>query len=293
MVAPSGTTVPVTSGTSSSEECPPDTRSATHGAGSGPCSSWSTATWAARWFTPYSGLPSAYAYALAAATPTMSAPARPGPAVTATASMSAGLTPALANAPSITGTIASRCARDATSGTTPPKRACWSIDDATSSASSVRPRTIPAPVSSHDVSIPSTNGSSVTTQVLPHHDRVHVGGLVVALPDADLHESAPQVQPSGPGVVLPHLQEHLVAALPAGRVDQRPEQGRSDAVPPAVRGDRDREHVRAHAAGDEHQPGVASQARPPRPVIPDGLAVRHQVKPAVGGLGYLVREHLR
>src|SRR5215472_12838728 len=59
IVAPSGTTEPVTSGTSSSEECPPDTSSATHGDGSGPCSSWSTATCAARWFTPYSGLPSA------------------------------------------------------------------------------------------------------------------------------------------------------------------------------------------------------------------------------------------
>ncbi len=73
----------------------------------------------------------------------MSAPARPGPAVTATASMSSGRTPALANAPSMTGTIASRCARLATSGTTPPNRACWSIDDATSSARSSRPRTIP------------------------------------------------------------------------------------------------------------------------------------------------------
>ena len=40
----------------------------------------------------------------------------PGPAVTATASMSDGRTPAFAKAPSSTGTIASRCARLATSG---------------------------------------------------------------------------------------------------------------------------------------------------------------------------------
>ena len=78
----------VTSSTRSSEEWPPETSSARHGSGSGPCSSWSTATWAARWFTPYSGLSSAIASALAAATPTSSAPARPGPAVTAIASTS-------------------------------------------------------------------------------------------------------------------------------------------------------------------------------------------------------------
>ena len=52
MVEPSGTTSVATSGTSSSEECPPDTSSAIAGAGSGPCSSWSTATCAARWLTP-------------------------------------------------------------------------------------------------------------------------------------------------------------------------------------------------------------------------------------------------
>ena len=47
-----------TSGTSSSDEWPPETSRAMTGAGSGPCSSWSTATCAARWLTPYSGLPS-------------------------------------------------------------------------------------------------------------------------------------------------------------------------------------------------------------------------------------------
>ena len=51
-VEPSGSTPRVTSVTSSSEECPPLTSRARHGSGSGPCSTWSTATWAARWFTP-------------------------------------------------------------------------------------------------------------------------------------------------------------------------------------------------------------------------------------------------
>ena len=57
------------------------------------------------------------------------------------------------------GTIASRCARLATSGTTPPNRACSSTLLATASASSVWPRTMPTPVSSHDVSMPRTRGS--------------------------------------------------------------------------------------------------------------------------------------
>ena len=162
MVAPSGMTSSATSGTSSSEECPPDTSRATAGDGSVPCSSWSTAMCAARWLTPYSGLPSAKAYALAAATPTSSAPARPGPAVTATASIWPGRTPAVARARSKVGIIASRCARLATSGTTPPKRACSSTLDATASASRSWPRTSPMPVSSQDVSMPSTSGETIT-----------------------------------------------------------------------------------------------------------------------------------
>src|SRR4029077_13036117 len=55
MVAPRGMTSSATSGTSSSEECPPDTSRATAGDGSVPCSNWSTAMCAARGLTPYSG----------------------------------------------------------------------------------------------------------------------------------------------------------------------------------------------------------------------------------------------
>ncbi len=163
IVAPSGSTEEVTSLTRSSEEWPPDTRRARHGSGRAPCSSWSTATWAARWFTPYSGLPSAIASDFAAATPTRSAPARPGPAVTARASTSPRLIPAVSQARWIVGTIASRWAREATSGTTPPYRACSSTEDATASARSAWPRTTPTPVSSHEVSMPRTSGWSVTT----------------------------------------------------------------------------------------------------------------------------------
>ena len=70
-------------------------------------------------------------------------------------------TPASRQARSIVGTIASRWARLATSGTTPPKRACSSTLLATVSTSSVWPRTMPTPVSSHDVSMPRTSGSSL------------------------------------------------------------------------------------------------------------------------------------
>ena len=69
--------------------------------------------------------------------------------------------PAVSQARSIVGTIASRWARLATSGTTPPNRACSSTLLATASASRVSPRTMPTPVSSHEVSIPSTSGPSL------------------------------------------------------------------------------------------------------------------------------------
>ena len=69
------------------------------------------------------------------------------------------------------GIIASRCARLAISGTTPPKRACSSTLDAMTLASNVRPRTIPTAVSSHDVSIPKTIGSLMRAPIaLPVHE---------------------------------------------------------------------------------------------------------------------------
>src|SRR4051794_26550832 len=149
-----------------------------HGSGSGPCSSWSTATCAARWLTPYSGFPSPTASAFAAATPTSSAPASPGPLVTAIASTSCNAIPAVAQARSTVGTIASRWARDATSGTTPPKRACSSTLEATASASRVWPRTTPTPVSSQEVSMPRTSGSCVMPGILLLDPDAENGGMV-------------------------------------------------------------------------------------------------------------------
>jgi hypothetical protein len=83
----------------------------------------------------------------------------PGPAVTATASMSEAAMPASARARCTVGTMASRWAREAISGTTPPKRSCSAMEVARASASSVCPRTMPTPVSSQEVSKPSTSGS--------------------------------------------------------------------------------------------------------------------------------------
>ncbi len=70
-------------------------------------------------------------------------------------------TPAIASASLSAGVIASRCARAAISGTTPPYRACSSIEEAITLASTSRPRTMPMPVSSQEVSIPRTSGAAV------------------------------------------------------------------------------------------------------------------------------------
>ena len=67
------------------------------------------------------GTSHASASALAADTPTSSAPISPGPTVHATASMRASSTLPRRSARAITGLSTSRCARDAISGTTPPK----------------------------------------------------------------------------------------------------------------------------------------------------------------------------
>ncbi len=139
----------------------------------------SDATCPCRWSTATSGSRRAHASAFAAATPTSSAPISPGPAVTPTASTSSSVAPAPASASSITGATSSRCRRDATSGTTPPNRACSSACEATTfariSPSSV---TTAAAVSSHDVSRPRiTLRRRGRAQRLPHGPNpAHPGG---------------------------------------------------------------------------------------------------------------------
>ena len=110
-------------------------------AAAAPCSSWSTATCAARWLTPYSGLPSDSAYALAAATPTSSAPASRGRRSPRSRRRQpqASRPPGSSARSTDRGTIASRWARLATSGTTPPNRACSSTLEAIASREQLAP----------------------------------------------------------------------------------------------------------------------------------------------------------
>ncbi len=83
----------------------------------------------------------------------------PGPAVTQIPSTSDASTSAASSARRSVGTMACRWAREATSGTTPPKRTCCSTELATSFDSSSCPRTTATPVSSQLDSLPMTSGS--------------------------------------------------------------------------------------------------------------------------------------
>src|SRR6266567_1335768 len=115
------------------------------------------------WCTPMRSRSRAYASALAYTTPTSSAPTSPGPWVTATASTALHETPASARARSTTAGRAARCARLASSGTTPPNTLWMSWDRMTRLASSGRPgspTSTAAEVSSQDVSMPRTTSAT-------------------------------------------------------------------------------------------------------------------------------------
>src|SRR4051794_14445368 len=163
-------------------------------------------------------------------------------------SRSRALTPASFSARPMVGTIASRCAREATSGTTPPKRACSSTLEATASASRVVPRTMPTPVSSQEVSMPRTSGSSAMGVVSlyggcgvgqAHHQGVHVARLVVAAPEPDRLEAEALVELLGADVVDPALQHHFGALEGGGGLQQFGQQLPAEARAPLVAGDGD------------------------------------------------------
>src|SRR5689334_15150170 len=151
------------------------------------------------------------------------------------ASRSRRATPASRQARSMVGTMASRWARLATSGTTPPKRACSSTLLATVSTSSVRPWTMPTPVSSQEVSMPSTSGSSAM-YLLPeqeaHDEGVDVSGLVVAAAHRDDLEAGAVVEAAGGVVVGAHLEQHGLDAVGAGAAHQLVQQQAADAAAP-------------------------------------------------------------
>src|SRR5919197_3461356 len=181
--------------------------------------------WPSRWFTPISGTPRARATAFAAAIPTSSAPTSPGPTVTATPSIDPNDAPASLKASSISGFMLSRCARDATSGTTPPNRSWrWAWLES-GFALIFRPSSrMATAVSSHEVSSPRLRtarprcrrlggadperdllddpiqlGAIVARPdpVRPHHDGVLPRLLVIVLPDPYRTEPEPAVQPLG------------------------------------------------------------------------------------------------
>jgi hypothetical protein len=145
---------------------PPDTRSTVTGHSIAGWSSKAAKRWPSRWLTPTKGTSHARASALASLTPTSNEPMRPGPTVAATAVSSGPRSPpARANASATTGVSSSTWARPASSGTTPPNAACRSTWLATTDDSTLPPASTAAAVSSHDVSMPSTNDSTPLTCV--------------------------------------------------------------------------------------------------------------------------------
>ena len=161
MVAPSGSTSVVTSSTRSSDECPPLTSSARHGLGQRAVLELVDGDVRGEVVDAVERLAETRcASALAAATPTSRAPASPGPRSRRSRRRRASAIPAVSQARSRVGTIASRWARLATSGTTPPNRACSStlLGDGVGQQRLARGR-CPTPVSSHEVSMPEDQGS--------------------------------------------------------------------------------------------------------------------------------------
>src|SRR5580692_6668687 len=101
-----------------------------------------------------SGTPLAKLNDLAYVRPTSSEPTNPGPTVAAMASSSPSRVRAVCNASRTTGTMARRCSREASSGTTPPYL-LWAICEATTEDSTVSAfSTTAAAVSSQEDSIP-------------------------------------------------------------------------------------------------------------------------------------------
>src|SRR5690554_786418 len=176
------------------------------------------------WFTASRGLPRAQARALAVETPMSRAPTKPGPWVTATASMPDQSKSASSKALRIKGFRASRCWREAISGTTPPNRAWVSIWEATWLAKSSRPRlTMATAVSSQDVSIAKILAISLLLSVQvgcdviqPHYQRVLSVISVIAPTHSRHHKAKPGIELLGSQIAAPHLQGNAIGPLPQG-----------------------------------------------------------------------------
>src|SRR5688572_422864 len=136
----------------------------------------------------------------------------------------------------MTGETSSRWRRDATSGTTPPKRACNAAWDETTfariSPSSV---TSAAAVSSQDVSIPkimwtasSRFGVLSGDRVAPHDQRVLAVVGVVAAPDAARDKAHRLVQLDRTLVGHADLERVAAALVRRGQLEEVVEQSASD-----------------------------------------------------------------
>src|SRR6185295_2428240 len=108
------------------------------------------------------GMPRAKEIDFANVRPTSKDPTSPGPTVAAIADRPAYEVPDCSRASRTTGTMARRCSREASSGTTPPYRACVASCEATTEDRiDVPSSTTAAAVSSHEDSIPRTRTLSI------------------------------------------------------------------------------------------------------------------------------------
>ena len=131
-----------------------------------------------------------------------------------------------------------------------------------------------------------------------HHDRVHVIGLVVPRPPADLDEPLRGVQRLGDRVVRAHFEEDVPDAAPRRLLEKLPQQRPAPAPAPCTRGDRDRLDVGIPRPARRAQPGVADQSArlfdDDVPAVPGGeLFAHHGVRPGVGGEGFALECHDR
>src|SRR5689334_22237926 len=144
----------------------------------------------------------------------------------------------------------SRCRREATSGTTPPNRACRSACDETTLERISPPSTSAAAVSSQEVSSPRitlvVRDGVANDRVLPHDQRVLAVVRVVAAPHASGAEAEVLVELDRAGVRDADLERVAAPRAAGGDLEEPVQQHRGDLLPPA--GGRDG-HV-------HHVPGV-------------------------------------
>src|SRR6267143_413038 len=160
-------------------------------------------------------MPRAIASPFANSIPTRSEPTSPGPSVTATASICSMVVCAVSRACRTTRGSSVMCARDASSGTTPPYSRWTSC--AAAMLERMRPSsTTAAPVSSQEVSMPRMRMGGVCPSLPLHHDsriRQHRRAIVL-----DFEEPAGDVIRRHPPAGILHLELPLLEGRDQRRV---------------------------------------------------------------------------